>query len=289
MTDFLRQMARSSAERVAQARARTSELELRLRCADSPPPPSLALGEEGFDLIAEVKLRSPSAGILRQPQAAQPEVVAQATAYAAGGAAAVSVLTEPTRFDGDLEHLTAVARAVPLPVLRKDFLVDPYQVLEARASGAAGVLLIVRLLPGARLQEMVSLALGVNLFVLLESFEPRDIERAAAEARRAAASAGRLLLGLNVRDLSTLAVDPSRLERFAPCFPPGVPRVAESGLAGPEDARRAAALGYRMGLAGEALMRAPDPARTTAALIEAGRAGAAQLISSQDPGRELDR
>jgi len=200
------------------------------------------------------------------------EVVAQATAYAAGGAAAVSVLTEPEQFDGELSHLAAVARAVPVPAMRKDFLIDPYQVLEARAAGAGGVLLIARLLRDELLQEMLDTALALGLFVLLECFDAADIERAARESKRVDGAFGCLLLGLNVRDLTTFAIDPSRLEQLVPCFPPGVPRVAESGLASPADARRAASLGYALALAGTALMRAADPVQATATMIEAGRA-----------------
>jgi indole-3-glycerol phosphate synthase len=182
------------------------------------------------------------------------------------------VLTEPEHFAGDLSHLAAIARAVPVPVMRKDFLVDPYQVLEARAAGAGGVLLIVRLLRDELLHEMLDAAFASGLFVLLECFDAADIERAARESKRVDGAPGRLLLGLNVRDLTTFAIDLGRLEQLVPCFPPGVPRVAESGLAGPADARRAAALGYALALAGTALMQAADPARATAAMIEAGRA-----------------
>ena len=230
MIDFLKQMAGSSAERVVSARAREPEHELRRRCAGLPVPPALVLSPAGFDLIAEIKLRSPAAGVLGRPRTGLAEVVVQAAAYAAGGAAAISVLTEPSRFAGDLEHLAAVARTLPVPVLRKDFLVDPYQVLEARAAGAGGVLLIVRMLPDVLLREMLDVALANHLFVLLESFDAEDIERAAAEAHRVGAAPERVLLGLNVRDLMAFDVDLARLNRFAPCFPPGVVRVAESGL-----------------------------------------------------------
>jgi indole-3-glycerol phosphate synthase len=277
MNDFLAQMAGSSADRVARARARETERQLRHRCADLPPPPPLVLSDAGFDLFAEIKLRSPSMGLLGAPRTPLAEIVLQAAAYAAGGAAAISVLTEPTRFSGDLEHLSAVARALQLPVLRKDFLVDPYQVLEARAAGAGGVLLIVRMLPDTLLHELVSVALETGLFVLLESFDAEDIEHSAAALRRVHAPSGRLLLGLNARDLMTFDVDLDRLEEFAPCFPPGVPRVAESGLAGAEDARRAAALGYQVALAGAALMRASDPAQAAAAMIAAGRGAASRF------------
>ncbi|HWY93764.1 MAG TPA: hypothetical protein VNX69_01160, partial [Steroidobacteraceae bacterium] len=146
MSGFLDDMARFSASRVTQATARESLAALERRAKSAPPSPRLRLSNAGFDVIAELKLRSPAAGVLSEQGEDWLGRVAQ---YARGGAAAVSVLTEPSRFDGSLEHLRQAALALaPLgvPAMRKDFLVDPYQVLEARAAGAGGVLVIVRML-----------------------------------------------------------------------------------------------------------------------------------------------
>jgi indole-3-glycerol phosphate synthase len=140
MTNLLDEMRQSSMERVRQARQRESVAELERRAAQVPAAPALALSAAGFDVIAELKLRSPAAGVLKD---AAHDWRGRVAAYARAGAAAVSVLTEPTRFDGSLDHLEQAARVLaPLgvPAMRKDFLVDPYQVLEARAAGAGGVL-----------------------------------------------------------------------------------------------------------------------------------------------------
>jgi indole-3-glycerol phosphate synthase/phosphoribosylanthranilate isomerase len=268
-------MAAASAERARALRQREPLPALRRRAQDTPPAPPLVLSPEGFDLVAEVKRRSPSAGALA-PAAADPagDAAARAAAYARAGAAAVSVLTEPAAFGGALEDLARAARALPgCPVLRKDFLVDEAQLFEARAAGAGGVLLVVRLLPGARLAALLEAAAEAALFVLLEAFDGDELERAAAAARRPGAP--RVLLGVNARDLASLAVDPARFARLACALPGDLPVIAESGLATPDDAARAASLGYRGALVGSALMRAADPASRAAAMIRAGRDAAA--------------
>jgi len=228
----------------------------------------LALAPRGFDLVAEVKFASPAAGVLASSPTAA-EAAARARVYAGAGAAALSVLTEPTRFGGRLAHLAAVARAVELPVLRKDFLVDPLQVLEARAHGASGVLLILALLDDARLEELLDEARACGLFVLLEAFTRAELVRAASVLARPGRP--QILVGVNTRDLVTLSVDRTRLSELAPHLPRSAPSVAESGLATPEDARAAAALGYRLALVGSALMTSPDPATSARALLAAGR------------------
>lgn len=261
------------AEMAAQSAARTpapgAEAALLAACRAMPPPPPLRLA--GFDLVAEIKRYSPAEGALQ----ADADVAARATAYAEAGAAAVSVLTEPARFGGSLEDLAAAARVLaPLgvPAMRKDFLVDPRQVLEARAAGGGGVLLIVAMLDDAALGEMLAAAREQALFVLLEAFDESDLERAAALL-----AGGRnpgeapVLVGVNTRDLRTLAVDPERLARLAPRLPAGVAAVAESGLHTPADAAAAAALGYRLALVGTALMRAAEPARLVKDMLAAGR------------------
>jgi len=271
VSGFLEQMAATSAARVRTAKASVAEATLLERAQRTPAPPPLRLAADGFDLIAELKLRSPAAGALG---AADASMAAYVTAYAHAGAAAVSVLTEPTRFDGALTHLSDAARALAphrVPAMRKDFLVDPYQVLEARVAGAGGVLLILRMLSRETLGALIECARSQGLFVLLEAFDAADLERMHEVV---AADAGRstLLAGVNCRDLATLEVVPGRLLELAPLLPGGVPPVAESGVAGAEDARRLAAAGYRLLLVGSALMRDQDPAGLARALIEAGRA-----------------
>jgi indole-3-glycerol phosphate synthase len=272
--DFLANMAASSRARSLAAQALLPERELRARLADLPAAPPLRL--ENFDLIAEVKLRSPAVGQLRAP--ADEDVGARVAAYARAGAAAVSILTEPSRFDGALDDLAGGARALaPLgvPAMRKDFLVDGYQVLEGRAAGASGVLAIIRMLPRDALEKLLDTALGLGMFVLLEAFDAADLEIAQAlvDARRAHRAL--LLVGVNSRDLVTLKVVPGRLDEMAPLLPRDVKRVAESGVATPADAARVAACGYDLALVGSALMSAVDPAVLAREMLAAARTTAA--------------
>lgn len=274
MSAFLEEMAAGSRARVREALAWRSLASLESAARAAPAPPPLELDPSGFDLIAEMKLRSPAAGELKP---AGEDVAARVSSYARAGAAAVSVLTEPTRFDGSLEHLTEAARVlapVGVPAMRKDFLVDPYQVLEARAAGAGGVLVILRMLPRADTRSLIECAGALGLFVLLEAFDARDIELM-HELIDAPHGAARLLAGVNCRDLTTLEVVPARLLELAPLLPGEVPRVAESGVAVPEEARAVAAAGYSLALVGSALMRGDDPQVLAASLLRAGRAARA--------------
>ncbi|HUL46530.1 MAG TPA: hypothetical protein VLV25_05500 [Steroidobacteraceae bacterium] len=274
MSAFLAEMAAGSRARVREALARRSRAGLESAARATPAPPPLKLDPSGFDLIAEMKLRSPAAGELKPPGE---DVAVRVSAYARAGAAAVSVLTEPSRFDGSLAHLAAAARTLsPLavPAMRKDFLVDPYQVFEARAAGAGGVLVILRMLAKEDIRSLIDCANDLGLFVLLEAFDARDIAlmHELVEAHRGAA---RLLAGVNCRDLSTLEVVPARLLELAPLLPARAPRVAESGVATPEDARAVVAAGYSLALVGSALMRGDDPQALAASLLRAGRAARA--------------
>jgi indole-3-glycerol phosphate synthase len=186
----------------------------------------------------------------------------------------VSVLTEPTRFDGSLDHLRAATRALaPLrvPAMRKDFLVDAYQVIEARMAGAGGVLAILRMLSEPELETLVQQARALELFVLLEAFDERDLERLHGVLARLGGTG--LLAGVNSRDLVTLQVVPARLEQLARHLPTGIPRVAESGVATAADARRVAEAGYDLALVGSALMNGDDPAALASAMLSAARAG----------------
>jgi indole-3-glycerol phosphate synthase len=244
-----------------------SELAMR-----APAPLPLVLSAAGFDIIAELKLRSPAAGTLRS---GGDDLDARVKDYASAGAVAVSVLTEPSEFKGELRHLESAARALQAtatPALRKDFLVDPYQVAEARAAGASGVLLILRMLSPEQLQSLMAAAERFGLFVLLETFDERDIELAHGLLAGYRESPNpTVLVGVNCRDLETLQVVPARLESLAVRLPPHVPRVAESGVTSAEEARRLRAAGYDMALVGSALMRAPDPAELLRQMLRAGR------------------
>jgi indole-3-glycerol phosphate synthase len=286
MSGFLDEMARSSLQRVAQAAQRESLGALERRARQTPLAPPLRLSAAGFDVIAELKLRSPAAGVLRD---SAHDWLGRISAYARGGAAAVSVLTEPSRFDGSLQHLREAAAALaPLgvPVMRKDFIVDPYQVLEARAAGAGGVLIILRMLPRARLAELLEVAAGHGLFVLLEAFDAADLELAGelldarpsgeAPPSHARSSGGppprdAYLVGVNCRDLQSLEVVPERFAQLACRLPGRWPAVAESGVNSAADAQRVRQLGYRVALIGTALMSRDDPAAFLAEIFDASR------------------
>jgi indole-3-glycerol phosphate synthase len=270
--DFLASMAASSRRRVEEARRLHGDSEIWRWAESSPSPSRLLLSEQGFDVIAEVKLRSPAVGQLK---GGDEDVEARVTSYARAGAAAVSVLTEPERFGGSLDHLEQAARALQsagrVPAMRKDFLVDPYQVAEARLAGAGGILIIVRMLERRELDALIEAAAKLGLFVLVETFDEADI-RVAHELLDAHSGRGvPLLLGINSRDLVTLKVVPGRLEELVGLLPTGVPRVAESGVADAADAARLARAGYEMALIGSALMTAPDPAALLKDMIAAGR------------------
>jgi indole-3-glycerol phosphate synthase len=271
MSGFLDDMARSSALRVAAALRHESSADLERRARASPPGAPLRWSGAGFDVIAELKLRSPAAGRLGDETE---DWLGRVAAYARGGAAAVSVLTEPSRFDGSLQHLRAAAGVLaPLgvPAMRKDFLVDPYQVLEARAAGAGGVLVILRMLPRARAAELLDTALEHGMFVLLEAFDAADLESAGELLASRSGSAHSILIGVNSRDLQTLQVVPERFAALAPRLPDGWPAVAESGVASAADARHMRKLGYRLALIGSALMSCDDPARLLGEIFDATR------------------
>jgi indole-3-glycerol phosphate synthase len=288
MSGFLDDMARFSALRVTQATAREPLAALERRAKSAPPSPRLRLSNAGFDVIAELKLRSPAAGVLSEQGEDWLGRVAQ---YALGGAAAVSVLTEPSRFDGSLEHLRQAALALaPLgvPAMRKDFLVDPYQVLEARAAGAGGVLVIVRMLSRSQMSQLLDAAAEHGMFVLLEAFDAADLAtvkdlltsrragrvtagRATDTAGRATEAAADLLVGINCRDLATLEVVQERFEALAPQLPGDWPAVAESGVATAADALRMRRLGYRLALIGTALMGCDEPAKLLGEILAATR------------------
>jgi len=207
------------------------------------------------NLIAECKRRSPSKGVLCERY----DPVAIARQYAAGGAAAISVLTEPTFFDGALEHLAAVRAVVQTPLLRKDFVVDEYQLLEARAAGADAVLLIVAGLSQADLVRLLKRATTLGLAALVEVHDEEELSRAIDSGAR--------IVGVNNRNLRTLAVDVEASFRLASRIPAGVVGVSESGLQSRADVERLSAAGYHAYLIGERFMTDPDPASAIASLM----------------------
>jgi indole-3-glycerol phosphate synthase len=215
------------------------------------------LGTPGrVNVIAECKRRSPSKGVL----AAEYDPVAIARQYEKGGAAAISVLTEPTFFDGALEHLVAVRAAVDVPLLRKDFIVDQYQLFEARASGADAILLIVAALEQADLVRLHSRAGELGLAALVEVHDRDEMTRAIDSGAR--------VIGVNNRNLRTLTVAVDASFQLAAMLPKDVVGVSESGLKSRADLERLAAAGYRAFLIGERFMTDPDPAKAIRGLTE---------------------
>lgn len=251
-------------DEVARRKSRVSLREIERRAARAPAPPSLAAAlrrGDGVAVIAEIKRASPSRGVIRGDACA----AGIAAAYAAAGAAAVSVLTDTRFFGGCLEDLAAVAQTVKIPVLRKDFIIDAYQLYEARAAGAAAVLLIVAALGDEELRRLYALAGELGLASLVEVHTQEELERALG--------LGAGIIGINNRDLRTLRTDLATTARLLPLVPPGTVVVSESGVRSRADVAWLASLGVDAVLVGEALMAAPDPGRKLAEL--AGRGGGA--------------
>lgn len=243
------------------AKRRTSSRELAAEAERASEPPrgfrrALARAPAPA-VIAELKRRSPSKGEIRTDF----DPVRCAEAYAEGGAAALSVLTDERYFGGRLDFVARVRRAVALPLLRKDFVLDPYQIDEARVAGADAVLLIVAALDDARLRALHLYAALRGLDALVEVHDEHELERALA--------VGAVLVGVNNRDLRSFVTDLAVTERLAEKVPPGVLLVAESGISGPTDIARLAKAGARAFLVGESLMRASDPGRALRRLREA--------------------
>jgi indole-3-glycerol phosphate synthase len=260
-------MPRATLEEILKVtRARVAALQgcssdLASQAAAAPPARpflGLPLGPT-VGVVAEIKRRSPSQGAIRPDL----DPVAHARAYAHGGAVAISVLTDEAHFGGSLEDLSRVASAVALPVLRKDFIIDELQILEARAAGASAVLLIVRVLTPDRLKALAAAAASQELGTLVEVHTAAELEAALAVRPTA--------VGVNARDLTTLTVDLRGAENVVARVPAEIPVVAESGIEGRGDVERLAAAGADFVLVGTSLARRSDPETAVRALTGVGR------------------
>lgn len=257
----LEQICATKRDEVARRKARTSLSELEARAGERSPPRGFrsALAErqrDGFGLIAEIKRASPSKGLIREDFSPADH----ARAYAAGGAACLSVLTDEPYFQGHDDYLVAAREACALPILRKDFMVDPWQVAEARALGADAILVIVAALDDPAMAEIEGAALDRGMDVLLEVHDEAELDRAVAHLRSR-------LIGVNNRDLKTFRTDLATTERLAPLVPEDALLVSESGIATHADCVRLAGVGVRSFLVGESLMRQPDIEAATRHLL----------------------
>ena len=249
MTSFLEQVT-ASRRADAESRAAGGALAAAKEAAAAASPPrdfGRALSSPGLALIAEIKRASPSAGDINPGV----DVAAQARAYERGGAAAISVLTEPDHFHGSLDDLRIVRGSVSVPVLRKDFIAHPLQVWEARAAGADAILLIVAALDQRNLVSLFDLAETLGMAALIETHDADEVARAA--------EAGARIVGINTRNLATLEVDPAVVEKVRASVPDGVTLVGESGVSSRADVEAMVSTGVDAVLVGEAVMRAPDP------------------------------
>jgi indole-3-glycerol phosphate synthase len=261
MSDVLKRIVESKQGEVAARKAAFPLSELEARAKAQSPPRGFAArlraraAAKEYGLIAELKKASPSGGLIRPDF----DPAGLARAYQAGGAACLSVLTDGPFFHGADADLKAARAAVDLPVLRKDFIVDPYQVAESRAIGADCMLLILAALTDGLAAELEAAALGYGMDVLVEVHDADEMVRAHALQSR--------LIGINNRDLKTLRVDLAATESLAPLAPPGALLVSESGLSQPADLARMARCGVRCFLVGESLLRQGDPTAATRRLL----------------------
>lgn len=256
-TTRLGEMVARCRERLAETRRALPAAKLEERAATAPPPHDFAaaLARDGLNVIAELKRASPSRGVLRG--AYNPAALAPALEQA--GAVALSVLTEEDFFQGSLADLTLVRQLVRVPVLRKDFLFDPYQVFEARAAGADAILLIAAILSPQELRQLITLGQQLGMAALVEIHTGEELDRAL--------EAGARLVGVNNRDLKTFAVDLDTSARLIEAIPEEAIAVSESGLRARADLERFRAAGFDAFLVGEHLMQAADPAASLRALL----------------------
>jgi indole-3-glycerol phosphate synthase len=245
--------------------------ELRARCEQAEPPRNFFAAvtratPHTTSVIAEIKRRSPSAGLIRREYDThdfRPEDIA--TTYHRAGAAAISCLTDRQFFGGDLSYIARVKAAVPIPVLRKDFIIDPWQVYESRAAGADAILLIAEALSESRLVDLLILAQQLRLTTLLEVHSMDNLLRVRPHVGFPHRSYA--LLGINNRDLSTMTVDLGTTLRLAELVDDRSVLVSESGITSPDDLRRLRGAGVRIALVGEHLMRQPDPGQALRDLL----------------------
>jgi indole-3-glycerol phosphate synthase len=259
MAEFLSTIVEHVKAQIEERRRKISAAGLQDRPLFRTPTRGFANSLRGSSrkIIAEVKRASPSRGVIRD--SCEPVQVAQE--YAGHGASAISVLTEERFFQGNLSHLEQIRGTVGLPLLRKDFIVDPYQLTEARSYGADAVLLIAALLEPSLLQELCEQAKALSLDVLIEVHTPAELD--------AALEGGATLVGINNRDLKTFEVSLVPTETLAPLVPPWAQAVCESGIDTVEQIRRVERLGIHVFLIGEALMRADQPGKKLRELLEA--------------------
>jgi indole-3-glycerol phosphate synthase len=261
MTNKLIEICATKRDHVARRKAETSLAELQARAAAQTPPRGFRaaldakVAQGGYGLIAEIKKASPSKGLIR----ADFDPPAHALAYLEGGAACLSVLTDEPYFQGSDEYLIAARAAVPLPCLRKDFMIDPWQVTEARALGADAILIIVAALDDAQMAEIEAAAIEHGMDALVEVHDEAELDRALRLRSR--------LIGVNNRDLRTFTVDFARTYELAGRAPAGCTFVAESGLGSKADLDAMADHGVRCFLVGESLMRQADVTAATARLL----------------------
>ena len=255
----LAQILTHKADELADARFRVPLAEMKARASDAKPAlpleSRLRRADNRVGLIAEVKKASPSAGVIR----ADFDPVKIAQIYQDSGADCLSVLTDEHFFQGSLDYLTAIRAEVDLPLLRKDFTIDPYQIYEARAAGADAVLLIVAALTPAQVAEFAGMAQELGMAALVEVHTEDEME--------VALDANATLIGINSRDLKTFVTDLAVIERLAATAPAGVTLVGESGIKAPADVARLQAAGVHAILVGETLMRAPDIAGAVRDLV----------------------
>lgn len=270
MSEFLAQVCAEAEARVAVA-VRSEPFEaLRARATTLPEPPPFGAALRGGSIIAEVKRASPSRGRIVESC----DALERARQFEAGGAAAVSVLTEPEHFRGSLADLQQVAAGVTLPVLRKDFIIDPYQLFEARAAGAAAALLLVGALEHTQLVQLLLTAQEAGVEPLIEIHGTAEVDRAVAALAVVPHNGRPPVIGVNARDLRRLSVDPEVFASTVGAVPDGAIVVAESGVHDPTDVEQYVRLGADAVLVGEYLMRAADPSSATAGLAAAARATA---------------
>jgi indole-3-glycerol phosphate synthase len=255
----LGRLSSAAAARAERLESQSGELSAIGRDVLPAPRFAEALARRDIAVIAEVKRRSPSKGVIN----ASIDASAQASAYARGGASALSILTEPTEFGGSLQDLSDAREATSLPTLKKDFHVHPVQLLEARAAGASAVLLIARALPPDRLRTMADRAAELRLEVLVEVRSEAELEDAL--------SIDGAVIGVNSRDLETLVIDPDVTARLIPMIPADRIAIAESGVSTRADVERVAALGADAVLVGSSISGSPDPAAAVAALTSVAR------------------